>query len=119
MRSSPLIRWESAFGWSNGTGAGKVAGREIALADVLMPMLTTLEMWTGFADAYLAELDRIATAERPPSGHRAARVMSSFSSGWERSQRTRNLARWNGLLSDRIDPERADRGPSGVRGPGR
>ncbi len=63
-----LIRWESAYGWSNGTGAGKVAEREIALADVLAPMLTTPVMWTGFADAYLAGLDRIAAADGPPGG---------------------------------------------------
>ena len=37
----------------------------MALADVLAPMLATPDMWTGFADAYLAELDRIAAAERP------------------------------------------------------
>jgi hypothetical protein len=36
----------------------EVAEREIALADVLAPMLATPDMWTGFADAYLAELWR-------------------------------------------------------------
>jgi hypothetical protein len=63
--ASQLIRWESAYGWSNGTGAGKVAEREIALADALALMLATPDMRTGFADAYLAGLDRIASAERP------------------------------------------------------
>ncbi|MGD0068448.1 MAG: hypothetical protein ABSB76_34085 [Streptosporangiaceae bacterium] len=104
-----LIRWESAHGWSNGTGAGKVAEREIALADALRPMLATLAMWTGFADAYLAELDRIAAAERPLTGRRAGRATSSSGLEWKRSERTRNLARWNGLLSGHIDAERAER----------
>jgi hypothetical protein len=104
-----LIRWESAYGWSNGTGAGKVAEREIALARVLAPMLTTPDMWTGFADAYLAELDRIASAERPLAGRRAGRAMTSSGPEWKRSERTRNLARWNELLSGHIDGERAER----------
>jgi hypothetical protein len=109
-RAAPqLIRWESAYGWSNGTGAGKVAEREIALADVLAPMLATPDMWPGFADAYLAELDRIAAAERPLTGRRAGRAMSSSSPEWKRSERTRNLARWNKLLSGHIDAERAER----------
>jgi len=109
-RAAPqLIRWESAYGWSNGTGAGKVAEREIALADVLAPMLATPDMWTEFADAYLAELDRIAAAERPLTGRRAGRAMSSSSPEWKRSERTRNLARWNEVLSGHIDEERAER----------
>jgi hypothetical protein len=41
---------------------------------VLAPMLTTPDMWTGFADAYLTELDRIANAERPLTGRRAGRA---------------------------------------------
>jgi hypothetical protein len=72
-RAAPqLIQWESAYGWSHGTGAGKVAEPEIALAEVLAPMLTTPDRWTGFADAYLSEMDRIAAAERPLTGRRAA-----------------------------------------------
>lgn len=109
-RAAPqLIRWESAYGWSNGTGAGQVAEREIALADMLEPMLTTPHMWTGFADAYLAELDRIAPAGPPLTGRRAARAMSSSGRDWERSERTQNLARWNQLLSGHVDAERAER----------
>ena len=73
------------------------------------PMLATPDMWTGFADAYLAELDRIANAERPLTGRRAAKVMSSSSPEWKRSERTRNLARWNKLVSGHIDAERAER----------
>jgi hypothetical protein len=79
------------------------------LADVLAPMLTTTEMWTGFADAYLAELDRIAAAERPLTGRRAGRAMSFSDPGWKRSERARDLAWWNELLSDHIDQERAER----------
>ena len=104
-----LIHWESAFGWSSGTGAGKVAEREIALADVLAPMLITPDMWTGFADAYLAELDRIAAAELPPAGRRPGRAVSSWDQSWKRRERTRDLAWWNELLSDHVDGERADR----------
>lgn len=89
--------------------AGKVIEREIALAHVLAPMLTTPDMWTGFADAYLAGLDRIAAAERPLPGRRAPRAMSSSSPEWKRGERTRNLARWNELLTGRIDEERAER----------
>jgi hypothetical protein len=103
-----LIRWESAYGWSNGTGTGKVAEREIALADVLAPMLATSDMWTGFADAYLTELDRIAAAE-PPTGRRPGRAVSAWDPGWRRSERTRDLAWWNELLSDHVDEERAER----------
>jgi hypothetical protein len=109
-RAAPqLIRWESAYGWSNGTGAGKVAEREIPLADVLAPMLETPDMWIGFADAYLAELDRISAAGRPLAGRRAGRAMSASSPEWERSERTRNLARWNELLSGHVDAERSER----------
>ena len=60
---------------------GKVAEREIAPARVLAAMLTTPDMWTGFANAYLAELDRIASAERPLAGRRAGRAMTSSGPG--------------------------------------
>jgi len=44
-RAAPqLIQWKSAYGWSYGTGAGKVPEWEIALTDVLAPMLTTPDM---------------------------------------------------------------------------
>jgi hypothetical protein len=86
-----------------------VAEREIPLADVLAPMLETPDMWIGFADAYLAELDRISAAGRPLAGRRAGRAMSASSPEWERSERTRNLARWNELLSGHVDAERSER----------
>ncbi len=35
--------------------------------------------------------------------------MSSSSPEWKRSERTRNLARWNEVLSGHIDEERAER----------
>jgi hypothetical protein len=109
-RAAPqLIRWESAFGWSKGTGAAKVAEREILLADVLAPMLTEPDMWTGFADAYLAELDRIAAAEPPPTGRRPGRAVSAWDPAWKRRERTSDLAWWNELLSDHVDGERAGR----------
>jgi hypothetical protein len=44
-RAAPqLIQGKSAYGWSYGTGAGKVPEWEIALTDVLAPMLTTPDM---------------------------------------------------------------------------
>jgi hypothetical protein len=72
-------------------------------------MLATPDMWMGFADAYLAKLDRIASAERPLAGRRAGRAMTSSGPERKRSERTRNLARWNELLSGHIDVERAER----------
>ncbi len=107
-RAAPqLVRWESAYGWTRGWG--KVAERETPLADVLAPMLTTPDMWAGFADAYLAELDRIVGAERAPTGKAARRGWSSSDAEWRRSARTANLARWNSLLFDHVDEERRDR----------
>jgi hypothetical protein len=107
-RAAPqLIRWESAYGWTRGWG--KVAERETSLADVLAPMLTTPDLWAGFADAYLAELDRIASAERPPAGKAARRGWSSSEAEWRRSDRTANLTQWNSLLFDHVDEERGER----------
>jgi hypothetical protein len=105
-RAAPqLIRWESAYGWRYATGAWKVPEWEIALADVLAPMLTTPDMSTGFADEYLARLDRIAAADGPPGGqgHELPR------SRREAERADADFARWNEVLSGHINEERAER----------
>jgi hypothetical protein len=62
-----LMRWKREYGWAHGMGAAKVYEAERPLAEVLAPMLTTQEMCNAVADAYLAELDRIAAADAPPA----------------------------------------------------
>jgi hypothetical protein len=47
-----LIRWAS-LGWIR-VGDGKVRGREVSLVKVLVPILTTIDEWTAFGDAYMA-----------------------------------------------------------------
>jgi hypothetical protein len=113
-RAAPqLISWEREWGWSDGDG--KVLEQEEPLADVLAPMLSTPEMWAGFADAYLAELDRVAAAEAPPpetKGKKAgrSRVYSSLpESNYERTRRTSDLSYWNSLLLEEVDEQRAGR----------
>jgi hypothetical protein len=104
-RAAPqLIRWESRYGWTN--GYGKVSGHETALAAVLEPMLTTPDMWAGFASAYLAALD--AVARTGP----ARKVVGSWGFSdvdWTRRQRTENLAAWNGRLLDNLEGDVLDR----------
>jgi hypothetical protein len=107
-----LIRWEREYGWSNGDG--KVMELERPLAGVLASMLATPEMWSDFADAYLAELDRIAAAEAPPPGKgkkaRRSWVYSPYSEEhYARTRRTGDLAYWNSLLLEHLDEERARR----------
>jgi hypothetical protein len=107
-----LIRWEREYGWSNGDG--KVMELERPLAQVLASMLTTPEMWSDFADAYLAELDRIAAAEAPLPGKgkkaRQSRAYSPYSvESYVRTRRTGDLAYWNSLLLEHLDEGRAQR----------
>jgi hypothetical protein len=117
-RSVPqLMRWEREYGWSEGTGACKVREQERPLAEVLAPMLTTPEMWVGFADAYLAELDRIVAAEAPPP--EKGRKISRNVPDWQdspysernrgRTSRAGNLACWNSLLLGHLDEDQARR----------
>lgn len=107
-----LIRWERECGWSNGDG--KVMELERPLAEVLASMLITPEMWSDFADAYLAELDRIAAAEAPLPGKgkkgRQSLAHSPYSAeSYARTRRTGDLAYWNSLLLEHLDEERAQR----------
>jgi len=62
-------------------GAAKVYEAERPLVEVLAPMLTTQEMWNAVADAYLAELDRIAAADAPSAVKKNTRAWRD----WERS----------------------------------
>jgi len=112
-----LMQWEREYGWAEGTGAAKVYEQERPLAEVLAPMLTTPDMWNGFADAYLAELDRIAAAEAPPP--KKGRKTSRNVPDWQdspysernrgRTSRTGNLAYWNSLLLEHLDEDQARR----------
>ncbi len=104
-RAAPqLIRWESRYGWTQ--GYGKVSGHETSLAEVLEPMLTTPDMWAGFAGTYLTALDAIARTGS------ARRIVGSWGVGdadWTRRQRTENLAAWNGRLLDKLEGDILDR----------
>jgi len=72
-RAAPqLIRWESEYGWTRGVARWR---DETLLAEVLEPLLTTPDMWRGFAVAYLSALDAVAAKRpqgraRPPGGGR-------------------------------------------------
>ena len=109
-----LVRWEREYGWSEGVGAGKVREQERPLAEVLASMLDTPDMWRGFADAYLAELDRIAAAEAPPPGRNNRKIRRDWADSfldrdYTKRRRTGNLARWNSLLLEHLDTDSAQR----------
>ena len=114
-RAAPqLVRWEREYGWSEGLGADKVREQERPLAEVLAAMLDTPDMWRGFADAYLAELDRIAAAEAPPPGRNNRKIRRDWADSfldrdYTKRRRTGNLARWNSLLLEHLDIGRAQR----------
>ena len=114
-RAAPqLVRWEREYGWSEGLGAGKVREQERPLAEALAPTLDTPDMLRGFADAYLAELDRIAAAEAPPPGKNNRRIRRDWADSfldrdYTKRRRTGNLARWNSLLLEHLDTGRAQR----------
>ena len=104
--AAQLVRWESRFGWTR-SGWGQLSGKETALADVLTRMLTIPDMWSGFAERYLAALDE---ADRGDVGRRSGIMFSSGSgtgSDWDRKrrrkERAQNLAAWNLVLIDRLD----------------
>jgi len=81
---------------------------------------STPDMWHGFVDAYLAELDRIATAETPPPGKKNRKIRrdrtDSFSDrDYTKRGRTGNLARSNSLLLEYLDAPAARNGSRGTR----
>lgn len=109
-----FMRWERKHGWSYGTGAGKVREAERPLGEVLASMLSTPEMWDAFADAYLAELDRIAAAYAPPAVKKNTRAWRDWEhSAWHRqqarSEQAGRFASWNAALLEHLDTERARR----------
>jgi hypothetical protein len=103
-RAAPqLIRWESRYGWTR-SGYGRVSEKETSLASVLAAMLPAYDMWAGFADRYLDALDQVARDEpaRPKHAWRTT--------GWDREQRSADLAEWHSLLLQRLmDSEAEDR----------
>jgi hypothetical protein len=93
-RAAPqLIRWESQYGWTR-SGYGQTSEKETSLAEVLTRMLTTPDMWAGFAGHYLAALDQLASSPMPKASWRSA--------DYEREQRTGELAEWHLLLLDHL-----------------
>lgn len=87
-RAAPLlIRWESRYGWTR-SGYGKTSEKETSLAQVLASMLRTPDMWTGFAERYLAALDQLASTERrSPASRRDHDIYSSGGSTYARDHR--------------------------------
>ncbi|MGH3165098.1 MAG: hypothetical protein ACRDN0_04275, partial [Trebonia sp.] len=109
-----FMRWERKYGWAHGTGAGKVWEAQRPLGETLASILSTPEMWHAVADAYLAELDRIAVVSVPPAVKKNTRAWRD----WERSSRNREYARkdrtdtfanWNSALLEHLEGERARR----------
>ncbi len=91
-----LIRWESRHGWTR-SGCGKTSQKETSLAHVLASMLRTPDMWTSFAERYLAAIDRLAGAQRGPALGRGHDACSGPGSA-----RVRDLAEWHQTLCDRL-----------------
>ncbi|WP_433352000.1 hypothetical protein ACQP25_03250 [Microtetraspora malaysiensis] len=95
-----LIRWERTYGWTR-RGDGPTAEKETTLADVLARLLRGIDAWLDFTDRYLAALDRLA------EGGAKTRV-SWRDTGFERSERARNLATWHLLVLERLTDAEAD-----------
>jgi hypothetical protein len=80
--STQLLKWESRYGWTR-RGEGWVAERETSLAQVLVELLVTPDMWDQFAQAYVEALNKSA------SGKGSRRVPSE-------------LGEWHALLAERL-----------------
>ena len=112
-RAAPqLIRWESEYGWTR--GGGKVAENETLLAEVLEPLLTTPDMWRGFAVAYLSALDAVAREEAAGEGKASRRRSWGWSDAdYTRKSRAGTLAVWHAMLAGHLagtdDAELLDR----------
>lgn len=99
-----LIRWESPYGWTE--GGGKVAQHETTLTEVLVPLLTSPQMWRDFTIAYLSALDAVANSEEDARGLSSRRRIM-FSSGggdvdYRRRDRARQLAAWHNWLIEHL-----------------
>jgi hypothetical protein len=102
--ASQLIQWESRYGWTR--GYGKVVEKETSLAAVLEAILTSPQMWAGFADAYLGALD--AAARTDPAKPKRSYGVDEIA--YRRKERTADLAEWHEMLLDRLaGPETTDR----------
>jgi len=101
-RAAPqLIRWESEYGWTRGDG--KVAEHEALLAEVLAPLLTSPDMWHGFAAAYLSALDAVARGEITTEGKGSRGRSRGWSdTGYIRKRRAGNLAAWHAMLAEHL-----------------
>jgi hypothetical protein len=103
QRAAPqLIRWESRHGWTR-HGWGEVAKKEVSLATVLGSMLVIPDTWIGFADHYLAALDKVAGDEQTKPTQR-------YGHPTDRSRRVRAgaLAEWHDLLLRKLLTYEAD-----------
>lgn len=70
-------------------------------------MLSAPDAWTAFADRYLDALDEIARSEVSKSAF--SRSRGSFpASDYARAQRTRDLAQWHALLTERLAGSEAE-----------
>jgi hypothetical protein len=72
--------------------------------------------------AYIAELDRIAAADAPPAVKKNTRARRDWErSSWSRDSAKRDraggFARWNSVLLERLDRERALAGHAPFGGP--
>lgn len=85
-----LVRWESQYGWTR-SGWGSIAQKETSLASILARRLEAPDMWVTFADHYLDALDQAEGVR-----------------GFQRDQRTGDLAEWHGLLLERLPDYDAD-----------
>jgi len=100
-RAAPqLIRWESEYGWTRGDG--KVAENETLLAEVLEPLLTSTDMWRGFAAAYLSALDAVAREEAAGEGKASRRSWGLSDADYSRRRRAANLAAWHAKLAEHL-----------------
>jgi hypothetical protein len=93
-----LIRWEADYGWTR-RGYGQVAEKEMPLAVLLAPLLTTPDVWRMFAESYLTALDAAGRADP----NRPRTVYGTFDeTRHRRRQRTGDLAAWHEMLLERF-----------------
>jgi hypothetical protein len=102
LAAPQLIRWESRYGWT--CGSGQVHEKETSLARVLARRLRVPGTWTVFADRYLDALSEVA---RTDAQAQARRSWDHHESNIRR-QRASDLAEWHELLLDRLAGSEAE-----------
>jgi hypothetical protein len=102
LAAPQLIRWESRYGWT--CGSGQVHEKETSLASVLARRLRVPGTWTVFADRYLDALSEVA---RTDAQAQARRSWDHHESNIRR-QRASDLAEWHELLLDRLAGSEAE-----------